>query len=94
MQDSSGALLSPGYPVKGAQTLAAEQGAQDSRPLFRLIGFSQDMLLVLGRKNPALGFGHNLGIGAEYGTGSGYGFACRSTPILLALLGVTSLRGR
>jgi hypothetical protein len=80
MQDAGGALLSPGHQVRGVQALAAEQGAQGSRLLFRLIGFSQDALLVLSRKNPAFGFGDDLGIGPGGGTGMGGGFACRSTP--------------
>jgi len=73
LQDAGGALLSPGHQVRGVQVLAAQQGAQGSRPLFRLIGFSQDTLLALGRKHPTLGFGHDLGIGASGVAGWGNG---------------------
>src|SRR5260370_22737533 len=53
MQDSRGTLVPPRHQLRGVQALTPEQGTDATRLLFRLIGFGQDSLLVLGCEDAA-----------------------------------------
>jgi len=77
--------------VRGVQTLAAEQGCPGLPTALSPLSASARMrCLYSAVKNPALGFGHDLGIGAGEGAGIGDGFAC--APLRSASLRSASLR--
>ena len=69
----------------GAAVFPAEERS-DATGAFRLVGFGQDALFVLGGEATALGLGDDLRVGV--GVRFGAGFAASGTPVALASLGL------
>src|SRR5271167_306109 len=83
--NAGGALAPPGAEKRRVQAFAAQQRS-DATGAFRLVGFGQDALFVLGGEAAALGLGDDLGVGV--GAGFGAVFAASGTPVALASLGL------
>ena len=87
--NAGGALAPPSRQQRRVQPFPAEERS-DATGAFRLVGFGQDALFVLGGEATALGLGDDLRVGV--GVRFGAGFAASGTPVALAALRSLSLR--
>jgi hypothetical protein len=72
------ALAPPGGQVRGVKALTAQQGAD--LPGLAVVGLLQHLELVLGRKPPAAGLLHHLGVGSDRHRGARAGGCDSSRP--------------